>query len=102
MIRTGTAPPPDLRRRIEALAPWFHNMDLGGIMTAPDHFLGDYPSFKWRGFAHALPADLHGCSVLDIGCNAVFYTYFDELQQRFFRRGRSKVLVPAEGAQAEA
>ncbi|GJE12455.1 MULTISPECIES: TIGR04290 family methyltransferase [Methylobacterium] len=64
----------DLRRRADALGPWFHNLDLGdGVWTAPDHFLGDYPGVKWRRFAHAIPADLTGKSVLDIGCNGGFY-----------------------------
>ena len=63
-----------LREQVDALAPWFHNIDLGGgLRTAPDHFLGDYPAFKYARFAHALPADLTGRSVLDIGCNAGFY-----------------------------
>ncbi|SOB79962.1 tRNA (mo5U34)-methyltransferase [Sphingomonas guangdongensis] len=64
----------DLRARIDALGPWFHNIDLGGIRTAPDHFLGDYPSFKYQQFAHVIPTDLTGKSVLDIGCNAGFYS----------------------------
>lgn len=77
----------DLRRKVEALAPWFHNIDLGdGIVTAPDHFLGDYPRFKFRRFADALPADLTGKSVLDIGCNAGFYSV--EMK----RRGAERVL----------
>ena len=38
----------ELRRRAAALGNWFHNIDLGGVSTAPDHFLGDYPSVKWR------------------------------------------------------
>jgi tRNA (mo5U34)-methyltransferase len=63
----------DIRREVEALGPWFHNLDLNGIQTAPDHFLGDYPSTKWRQFADALPKDLSGQTVLDIGCNAGFY-----------------------------
>ena len=25
-------------------------------MTAPDHFLGDYPAVKWRRFADAIKA----------------------------------------------
>ena len=33
----------EIRRRVAALGPWFHNIDLGGVQTAPDHFLGDYP-----------------------------------------------------------
>jgi len=60
---------------VEALAPWFHNIDLGhGVVTAPDHFLGDYPRFKFERFAEALPKELNGKTVLDIGCNAGFYS----------------------------
>lgn len=61
-------------RRIAELGPWFHNLTIDGIETAPDHFLGDYPRFKFEGFRHALPEDLQGASVLDIGCNAGFYS----------------------------
>jgi tRNA (mo5U34)-methyltransferase len=64
----------DLKRRIEELGPWFHNIELDGIFTAPDHFLGNYPQVKWRRFADAIPSDLTGKSVLDIGCNAGFYS----------------------------
>jgi tRNA (mo5U34)-methyltransferase len=78
--------PDEIRRRAEALGPWFHNMELGGVWTAPDHFLGDYPGVKFRGFAHTIPADLTGKSVLDIGCNGGFYSI--EMK----RRGASRVL----------
>ena len=30
-----------IRERITQLGPWFHNMTLAGVETAPDHFLGD-------------------------------------------------------------
>jgi len=63
------------------LAPWFHNLHLpGGRRTAPDHPLGDFPSFKWRQIAPHLPADLTGRRALDIGCNAGFYSF--ELARR--------------------
>ncbi len=75
-----------IRSRAEALGPWFHNMDLGGVWTAPDHFLGDYPGVKFRGFAHVLPESLAGMSVLDIGCNGGFYAI--EMK----RRGAERVL----------
>ncbi|HEV7266051.1 MAG TPA: TIGR04290 family methyltransferase [Falsiroseomonas sp.] len=76
----------EIRRRAAALGPWFHNIELGGVRTAPEHFLGDYPAVKWRRFAHALPADLSGRSVLDIGCNGGFYSI--EMK----RRGATRVL----------
>ena len=85
--RAGSAfSPEEIARRIGKLGPWFHNMDLGGVPTAPDHFLGDYPRVKFKGFAHALPPDLEGRSVLDIGCNAGFYA----LEMK--RRGAGRVL----------
>jgi tRNA (mo5U34)-methyltransferase len=63
----------ELRDAAAALGPWF-TTSIGGVMTAPDHFLGDYPAVKWRRFAHSIPADLTGKTALDIGCNAGFYS----------------------------
>ena len=76
----------EIRQQVEALGPWFHNIELGGVRTAPEHFLGDYPNMKWQKFAHAIPADLSGKSVLDIGCNAGFYSI--EMK----KRGAERVL----------
>jgi len=84
--RLRAVPPTELEERIEALAPWFHNMNLGGVWTAPDHFLGDYPAAKFKRFEAHLPHDLSGKSVLDIGCNAGFYAI--EMK----RRGADRVL----------
>lgn len=78
--------PTRIHERVRSLGPWFHNLDLQGVQTAPDHFLGDYPRVKWRRFAHALPEDLTGWSVLDIGCNGGFYSI--EMK----RRGAGRVL----------
>src|SRR5436853_7324250 len=66
--------PSNITERIESLRPWFHNIDLKGVRTAPQHVLGDFPNFKWQKLSTELPADLHGASVLDIGCNAGFYS----------------------------
>jgi tRNA (mo5U34)-methyltransferase len=76
----------EISRRVAALGPWFHNIDLHGVRTAPDHFLGDYPAVKFRGFADAIPADLTDRSVLDIGCNGGFYSI--EMK----RRGAARVV----------
>jgi tRNA (mo5U34)-methyltransferase len=84
--RVGIAESDQLRRRIEELGPWFHNMEIGGVRTAPAHFLGDYPAVKWRRFAHAIPIDLTGRRVLDIGCNGGFYS------MEMKRRGASEVI----------
>jgi tRNA (mo5U34)-methyltransferase len=76
----------EIQRQAEALGPWFHNLELDGVRTAPDHFLGDYPAVKFQRFAEAIPNDLTGKSVLDIGCNGGFYS----LEMK--RRGAARVL----------
>lgn len=79
-----TKPREGLAERIATLGPWFHNMTLEGVETAPDHPLGDYPRTKWERFADALPADLSGLTVLDVGCNAGFYAL--EMKRRGAKR----------------
>jgi tRNA (mo5U34)-methyltransferase len=64
-----------LQRDIERLGPWFHDLDLSGVRTAPDHPLGPFHHELWALVEHAFPADMTGCSVLDIGCNAGFYSF---------------------------
>jgi tRNA (mo5U34)-methyltransferase len=77
----------EIQERVGELGQWFHNMNLRGVWTAPDHFLGDYPYIKFRNFAHSIPADLQGKSVLDIGCNAGFYS------MEMKRRGAGRVVA---------
>ncbi len=85
------APDDELGREIATLAPWFHNLHLpGGYETAPDHPLGDYPSFKWVQLAPALPEDLSGWTALDVGCNAGFYSF------ELARRGAEVVGIDAD------
>jgi tRNA (mo5U34)-methyltransferase len=78
--------PARVRARAAELGPWFHNIELNGVWTAPEHFLGDYPNVKWRAYADALPHDLRGRTVLDIGCNGGFFS----MQMK--RRGADRVL----------
>ncbi|HEV2732883.1 MAG TPA: TIGR04290 family methyltransferase [Terriglobales bacterium] len=75
-----------LAQRIAELGEWFHNLDLHGVHTAPRHFLGDFPNIKWQPIRKAIPQDLTGATVLDIGCNGGFYS----IQMK--RRGARRVL----------
>ena len=86
MMHSNSMTKEEIQENIQKLGKWFHNIDLHGIKTAPDHFLGDYPSVKFKGFAHTIPADLSGKTVLDIGCNAGFYSI--EMK----RRGAARVM----------
>lgn len=91
-MKASTASPPDppqegtservLKHEIEALGPWFHNLHLpDGTQTLPNHFLGgDFPAFKWREVEPFLPKRLDGWRVLDVGCNAGYYSF--ELARR--------------------
>lgn len=73
---TGLGTPDSVTREIARRAPWFHNLHLpSGHQTAPDHPLGDFPAFKWQQVRPAIPADLSGRRVLDIGCNAGYYSF---------------------------
>jgi tRNA (mo5U34)-methyltransferase len=76
----------EIAEQIHGLGPWFHNLRLRGVQTAPEHFLGDYPQVKFAHFSQAIPSDLTGKTVLDIGCNAGFYSF--EMK----RRGAARVL----------
>jgi tRNA (mo5U34)-methyltransferase len=75
------------RETIDALGPWFQNIHIDGLETAPGHPLGDYPQAYFQRFAHAIPEDLRGWSVLDVGCNAGFHAF--EMK----RRGADRVVA---------
>lgn len=79
-------PVAQLSARIHELGEWFHNLDLLGVHTAPNHFLGDFPNIKWKQISPAIPERLDGATVLDIGCNGGFYSI--EMK----RRGAARVL----------
>lgn len=55
---------------------WYQNIDLGnGIHTKSRVIWGedpDHPRARWESIKSAVPDDLSGMSVLDIGCNAGF------------------------------
>lgn len=79
--------PEELRRRVESLGPWYQNIDLGqGISTRPDSPYGNHPQDRFNYLLPYLPDDLTGKSVLDIGCNAGFFSV--EMK----RRGAERVL----------
>ena len=64
--------------RIETLKPWFHNIDLGnGIRTQRDAVHDghtSYPRPLWERVRSMLPAHVEGMRVLDVGCNAGFFS----------------------------
>jgi tRNA (mo5U34)-methyltransferase len=83
-----------LVERIANLAPWFQNMDLGGVMTAPARRAGGDPGSRPRrdvdlvcqAVFGGLAGGLEGKTVLDIDCNAGFHAI--EMK----RRGAARVV----------
>ncbi|MCM3874101.1 MAG: DUF1698 domain-containing protein [Pyrinomonadaceae bacterium] len=75
---------------LKRLEPWFHSIDLGGgITTKTESVMGepvDHPHEPWQVIQQCLPRDLHGKSLLDVGCNAGFYSFEAK------RRGAARVL----------
>ncbi len=76
--------------QVQRLAPWFHCIDLGdGLLTKSRSAIGepvDHPRPTWESVKACVPEDLTGQTVLDVGCNAGFYSI--EMK----RRGAARVL----------
>ncbi|MDB4948176.1 MAG: Methyltransferase type 11 [Gemmatimonadetes bacterium] len=64
----------ELARKVRELGPWFHDLEIHGVRTAPDHPLGNFLRDLWTQVEPAFPADMTGRTVLDIGCNGGFYS----------------------------
>jgi tRNA (mo5U34)-methyltransferase len=87
----------DLRRRVESgapgakdkliemlrkLGPWYHNINYAGIDTNPQD--PDYPARRWRILEPFIPKDLSEKTILDIGCNAGYFSL--DLKKRGAKR----------------
>src|ERR1700751_741380 len=79
----------EIRAGVKALNQWFHQIELEpGLKTklqAAATEPVDHPLGTWRLIERCLPRDLAGRSVLDVGCNAGFYTI--EAKRRGAARG---------------
>jgi tRNA (mo5U34)-methyltransferase len=80
----------EILAELKRLEPWFHRIDLGaGIYTKTESVMGepvDHPMGPWQTIQKLLPLDLTGKTVLDVGCNAGFYSFEAK------RRGAQRVL----------
>jgi tRNA (mo5U34)-methyltransferase len=80
----------EILSELKRLEPWFHRIDLGnGLFTKTESVMGepiDHPFGPWQTIQKLLPRDLRGKTVLDVGCNAGFYSFEAK------RRGAERVL----------
>jgi tRNA (mo5U34)-methyltransferase len=80
----------EILAELKRLEPWFHSIDLGGgITTKTESVMGepvDHPHGPWQIIQQCLPRDMRDKSLLDVGCNAGFYSFEAK------RRGAARVL----------
>ena len=74
------------RSRITELGEWFHNLELRGVRPRPTTSSATTPRIKWRALRARAARRPARDDVLDIGCNAGFYS----LEMK--RRGAARVL----------
>ena len=82
--------------KVKELGPWFHQLDLGGgaftrsIAPSAGPQPLDHPLPRWHKIREVLPADMHGMSVLDVGCSDGFFSF------EMARRGAEVLAVDAQ------
>jgi tRNA (mo5U34)-methyltransferase len=80
----------EILAELKRLEPWFHCIDIGnGLATKSRSAVGEpveHPRPTWERVKACLPDDLSGQTILDVGCNAGFYSI--EMK----RRGAARVL----------
>ena len=86
-----------LRLAISKLGPWYHDIELTPeVSTNPAN--KQYMASRWRFLKPFVPDDLTGKSVLDIGCNAGFFSF--EMKKRNAARVVGVDIMPHVLAQA--
>ena len=61
-----------IKKRMEELGPWYQNINLNGNLTKPNSLYD--PENLWKNIESNIPNDLSGKTVLDLGCNAGFFS----------------------------
>jgi tRNA (mo5U34)-methyltransferase len=64
----------ELKEKIAQAGFWYQNIELApGVWTNPDDPRAYKPASRWALIEPRIPGDLHGKTVLDLGCNAGFF-----------------------------
>jgi SAM-dependent methyltransferase len=66
-----------MRNKITSMGPWYQNMNLDGEMTIKpkqEYYNAGAGEKAWKSIKKFLPDNLKGKRVLDLGCNAGYYS----------------------------
>jgi len=63
---------PEIEKEVNQLGPWLQNLSLNGILTNSNN--PDYPESRWRLVEPYVPKNLKDKTVLDLGCNAGYFS----------------------------
>lgn len=61
----------EIEQKIKHYKVWFQNINLNGINTNPSE---SNSARRWENIESHIPKDLEGKSVLDLGCNAGYFS----------------------------
>jgi len=61
----------ELEKKIQELKPWFQNITLGKFQTRSEK---EFSQKQWEIFESYIPKDLKGKKVLELACNAGFFS----------------------------
>lgn len=68
----------EIAAKVGRFKTWYHNISLNGVPTNPAN--PSYPESRWKLIEPHVPRDLTGKTVLDLGCNAGYFSI--KLRQR--------------------
>lgn len=64
-------------KQIKSLVPWYQRINLNGVMTlnkGDQYYHANAGEHTWGVIKRLLPSSLNGMRILDLGCNAGFYS----------------------------
>ena len=70
----------NLKQQIKELYPWYQRINLDGVMTLNKggkygkYYNAKAGEYTWNTITKFLPSSLKGMRILDLGCNAGFYS----------------------------
>ena len=65
-----------IEEKVKELAPWYQTMNLDGVITRATNISGEY---LWNNINKLVPQGFNDKRILDLGCNAGYYSFMASL-----------------------